>query len=89
MYLCGLFYSPTQKGNKCYHLPSWKHFVSINVTFSEMQPYFSSTKTYLQGESPIKEKFSMSSPSPVPAPMLEQDKQQPLTNESPTDPIDE
>jgi hypothetical protein len=54
-----------------------------------MQPYFSSTKTYLQGESPIKEKFSMSSPSPVPAPMLEQDKQQPLTNESPTDPIDE
>jgi hypothetical protein len=31
----------------------------------------------------------MSSPSPVPAPVLEQDKQQPLTNESPTDPIDE
>jgi len=40
-------YSPTQKGNNCYHLPSWKHFVSINVTFSEMQPYFSSTKTSL------------------------------------------
>jgi hypothetical protein len=56
--------------------PSRKRFVLMDVTFFELQPYFSSTHTSLQGESPSEEKSSMSNPLPVPAPMPEHDKQQ-------------
>jgi len=36
-------YSLTQKGCKCYHPPSRKQFVLMDVTFFETQLYFSST----------------------------------------------
>ncbi|MBJ4159980.1 hypothetical protein JGD54_25530, partial [Salmonella enterica subsp. enterica serovar Typhimurium] len=43
-------YSPTQKGYKCYHPPSKKYFVSMDVTFREHEPYFTTTGSPLQGE---------------------------------------
>ena len=46
-------YSSTQKGFKCYHLPTRKLYVSIGVTFVENMPYFSTP--YLQGELSILE----------------------------------
>src|SRR5262249_45436670 len=33
-------YSSTQKGYKCYHPPSRKYFVSMDVTFREFEPFF-------------------------------------------------
>lgn len=41
-------YSSTQKGYKCYHPPSKRFYVSIDVTFHEHRSYFSTP--YLQGE---------------------------------------
>ena len=43
-----LGYSSTQKGYKCYHVPSKRFYVSIDVTFHEQESYF--TTPYLQGE---------------------------------------
>lgn len=41
-------YSSTQKGYKCFHPPTRKFFVSVDVTFVETESYFSNS--YLQGE---------------------------------------
>ena len=47
-------YSATQKGYKCYHPPSKKFYVSMDVTFHEQEPYFS--QPYLQGENSKEDK---------------------------------
>jgi hypothetical protein len=75
-------YSPTHKGYKCYHPPSRKCFVSMDVTFFEPQSYFSSSQTHLQGESKIEDYILTL--LPVPTPMSKPEQQQ-LTNESPTE----
>lgn len=38
-------YSPTQNGYKCYHPPSQRYFVCIDVTFRETGPYLSFAQT--------------------------------------------
>lgn len=76
-------YSPMQKGQKCYHPPLQKHFLQMDVAFFETQPYFSLAQPTLQGESLSEKEFSSS--LPVPALVLEQEKQQPFTNGFPTD----
>eukprot|EP00252_Welwitschia_mirabilis_P002409 TRINITY_DN1235_c0_g1_i6.p1 TRINITY_DN1235_c0_g1~~TRINITY_DN1235_c0_g1_i6.p1 ORF type:complete len:1428 (+),score=264.56 TRINITY_DN1235_c0_g1_i6:585-4868(+) len=43
-------YSSTQKGYKCYHPPTRKYFVTMDVTFREYEPYFDVHQTPLQGE---------------------------------------
>ena len=44
-----LGYSHTQKGYECYHPPTKKKYITMDVTFIENKPYFS--KTDLQEES--------------------------------------
>lgn len=48
-----LGYSSTQKGYKCYHPPSKRFYVSVDVTFHEQESYF--TIPYLQGENSVME----------------------------------
>ncbi|KAA0054937.1 Beta-galactosidase [Cucumis melo var. makuwa] len=49
-------YPPHQRGYKCFHSPSRKYFVTMDVTFCEDQPYF--PVSHLQGESVSKESNS-------------------------------
>ena len=46
-------YSSTHKGYKCYHPPSKRFYVSVDVTFHEQKSYF--TIPYLQGENLVME----------------------------------
>ncbi|CAL9025054.1 unnamed protein product [Prunus brigantina] len=43
-------YSTTQKGYKCYHPPSQKVHVTLDVTFHEEVPYYVSSSSPIQGE---------------------------------------
>ncbi|PRQ58292.1 putative RNA-directed DNA polymerase [Rosa chinensis] len=43
-------YGGYQKGYKCYHPPTRKYYVTMDVTFFEDMSYFSSSDTALQGE---------------------------------------
>ncbi|KAJ7969877.1 Retrovirus-related Pol polyprotein from transposon TNT 1-94 [Quillaja saponaria] len=49
-------YTATQKGYKCYHSPTRKTYVSMDVTFRESEAYFSSSS--LQGESYSEEELT-------------------------------
>ncbi|KAJ7954112.1 Retrovirus-related Pol polyprotein from transposon TNT 1-94 [Quillaja saponaria] len=49
-------YTTTQKGYKCYHPPTRKTYVSMDVTFRESEAYFSSSS--LQGESYSEEELT-------------------------------
>ena len=40
-------YSPTQKGYRCYHPPTRRYFVSMDVTFREDEPYYTVTQSSL------------------------------------------
>jgi hypothetical protein len=55
-------YSATQKGYKCYHPPSGKVFVPMDVTFLEHEAYFpkGASNTSLQGEIGSKEEEKLS-----------------------------
>ena len=55
-------YSATQKGYKCYHPPSRKVFVSMDVTFFEQEAYFprGASDPSLQGEIGSKEEEKLS-----------------------------
>nr|XP_019703534.2 uncharacterized protein LOC105038855 isoform X1 [Elaeis guineensis] len=88
-------YSSTQKGYKCYHPPSKKFYVSVDVTFNEQESYF--TNPYLQGENSTREDkkdflldlslILMSKTSdPVPAPHLSCSNHVPR---SPSEPVPE
>ena len=46
-------YSSTKKGYKCYHPPTRKFHVFVDVTFFENEPYFPTP--YLQGETSLME----------------------------------
>ena len=48
-----LGYSSTHKGYKCYHPPSKRFYVSVDVTFHEQESYF--TIPYLHGENLVME----------------------------------
>ena len=54
-------YSSTQKGYKCYHPPTRKLYVSIDITFVEDKLYFPTH--YLQGELSILEDEESAIPS--------------------------
>lgn len=43
-------YGTYQNGYKCYHPPTQKFFVTMDVSFFEDACYFSSTEAFLQGE---------------------------------------
>lgn len=43
-------YANDQKGRKCYHPPSRKVFVSMDVTFREDKTYFKISEVSLKGE---------------------------------------
>lgn len=43
-------YSPTQKGYKCYHPPSQRTFVSMDVIFRKTELYYGTTQSPFQEE---------------------------------------
>jgi len=53
-------YGGSQKGYKCYHPPTRKYYVTMDVTFFEDMSYFSSTDSALQGENLYFEELSHS-----------------------------
>ena len=58
-------YPPHQRGYKCFHPPSRKYFVTMDVTFCEDRPYF--PVSHLQGESVSEESnntFEFIEPTP-------------------------
>ena len=51
-------YSATQKGYQCYHPPSGKVFVSIDVTFLEHEAYFPRGASLFKGRLEVRKKRS-------------------------------
>ena len=41
-------YSRTQQGYRCFHPPTIRYFVSVDVTFFESQTYFDGTTSYVE-----------------------------------------
>lgn len=58
-------YFATQKGYKCYYPPSRKFFVSMEVTFWELDPYFSPSQSPLQGEIKEQEVTTLGQYTPI------------------------
>ena len=44
-------YASQQKGYRCYHPPSCKVYITLDVVFHETEMYYSSSESSLQGES--------------------------------------
>lgn len=61
-----LGYAPNQKGYKCYHPSSRKHFVFLDMTFHETVFFFSPSQPHLQGEKQWASKDKVAIPLPTP-----------------------
>uniref|UniRef100_A0A2P2QTV9 Retroviral polymerase SH3-like domain-containing protein n=1 Tax=Rhizophora mucronata TaxID=61149 RepID=A0A2P2QTV9_RHIMU len=77
-----LGYSSTQKGYKCYHHPSRKTYILVDITFVENKPFF--PQSYLQGEKSLVDDLNLDLPPnnlPIQAPTCDQ----PIPDQSTSD----
>ncbi|KAA0055541.1 Cysteine-rich RLK (RECEPTOR-like protein kinase) 8 [Cucumis melo var. makuwa] len=76
-------YPPHQRGYKCFHPPSRKYFVTMDVTFCEDRPYF--PVSHLQGERGIRKEVGSPTSQP-PAPIQDSKAPRDQGMENPTEP---